>query len=295
MKTCIRIPRLFVPRDYEDWILPADGADGGRPQREGVRGVTVHGCIAPHLLRGNGEEEKLAAMRDNMYTALENGELEGLERGFLLVRRKTAFGVRRGILACVDLEELLPGGGGAVRLTAEADPALVNALVRERAQAVLEFPRTVLCYRDKRDKLMRALEEEELAPLYEIDTPQCTLNGEFIYDFIAEELLHDLMRYADPCFGVLDGNHTLLAARLFWEQTKAKLSEREARNHPARFALAEFVNLCDPAVQLTDAGNAPVKKDELLSMLKADKKYPAGGVRLREERISLEGREISYD
>lgn len=300
MKSCIRIPRLFVPQDQEEWVSPACDAPADLFQPlSGEERVSARDCIVPDFLRGGGEEAQFEKMRENMYAALENGEIERLERGCLLVRRKTSHGERKGILANIDLEEFAPEGGGTIRLSTETDSALVQSRLKEREYAVLEFPHTVLCYRDKRDKLMRALEEEELAPVYDFQTPLCSMQGEFIYDFIAEEVVHDLMKYADPCFGVLDGNHALVAAKLHWEQVKAHISAQEARNHPARFTLVEFVNLCDPAVVPVSAQNgAPAKKEELLAMFKADKKLPAkslalGGV--REARCSFEGREISYD
>ncbi len=300
MKSCVRVPRLYVPRDYESWVSPACDAPADLFQPlSGENGVSARDCIVPDFLRGNGEEKLFEKMRESMYTALENGDIERLDRGLLLVRRQTSHGVRRGLLANIDLEEFSPEGGSTIRLSTETDEALVRSRLKEREAAVLEFPHTLLCYRDKRDKLMRALEEEELAPVYDIQTPLCSVQGELVYDFISDEVLHDLMKYADPCFGVLDGNHTLVAAKLHWEQVKTKISVEEARNHPARFTLAEFVNLCDPAVVPASAANgAPAKKDELLAMFKANKKLPAKSLlpgSVRDVRCSLEGRDISYD
>ncbi len=300
MKSCIRVPRLFVPKDYESWVSPACDAPADLWQPlEGEGNITARDCLIPDFLRGGAEEAQLEKMRENMYAALEKGEIERLERGFVLVTRKTSYGERKGLLACVDLEEFSPEGGGAVRLSTETDPALVEWRARCRECAVLEFPHTVLCYKDKRDRLMRDLEEEELGPLYDFHTPLLSVTGEFVYDFLAEEIIHELMKYADPCFGVLDGNHSLAAAKLHWERVKEKISAGEAKNHPARFALAEFVNLCDPAVRPVYAeSGAAVKKDDLLALFKANKKLPAKSLLLgnvREQRCCLEGREISYD
>lgn len=300
MKNCIRIPRLFLPRDHEAWVSPPCDAPADLWQPlSGGESVSARDCMIPDFLRGGGEEAQFAKMRENIYAALENGEIERLERGFLLVQRETSRGVRRGLLACVDLEEFDPAGGGAVRLSTETDPELVAWRQRQREEAVLEFPHTVLCYKDKRNRLMNDLEEEELAPVYEFRTPLCSVKGDFIYDFIAEDVMHDLMKYADPCFGVLDGNHSLVAAKLHWERIKGTVSAHEARNHPARFTLAEFVNLCDPAVvPVYAADGAPVKKEELLTIFKANKKLPVKSLLLggaREGRCCFEGREISYD
>ena len=46
-----------------------------------------------------------------------------------------------------------------------------------------------------------------------------------------------------------DGNHSLATAKACWEEIKPTLSEKERKTHPARFALAELMNLHDPALE----------------------------------------------
>jgi hypothetical protein len=50
-------------------------------------------------------------------------------------------------------------------------------------------------------------------------------------------------------FAVGDGNHSLATAKTCWESIKATLSPSEIKNHPARFALCEVVNIYDPALK----------------------------------------------
>ncbi len=50
-------------------------------------------------------------------------------------------------------------------------------------------------------------------------------------------------------FAVGDGNHSLATAKAHWEEVKFTLSEEERKNHPARFALAEAVNIYDGALK----------------------------------------------
>lgn len=297
MKSCIRIPRLFLPRTgAEEWAAPP--CDCSRQEWEALsnerEGLSALSCTLPDYMRGKEEAERFEKIRDNMYAVLENGDVGRIERGFLLVHRQTPRGIRRGLVAAVDLEEF--SFEGEIRPSTEVFPVLTESRMRERERAILEFPHTVLCFKDRRDKLMRGLGEEDFEPLYEFALPGCVLSGYFIPDFEAGELARELYRYADPCFGVLDGNHTLAAAKMYWDKVKRGLSVLERRNNPARFALAEFVNLCDPAVQLADRETgAVVKKDDLLSLWKSCKRRPPKSFRLQEERYCLEGREISYD
>jgi hypothetical protein len=45
-----------------------------------------------------------------------------------------------------------------------------------------------------------------------------------------------------------DGNHSLAAAKVYWDELKKNLSEDERKNHPASKALVELNNVYDPAI-----------------------------------------------
>jgi hypothetical protein len=46
-----------------------------------------------------------------------------------------------------------------------------------------------------------------------------------------------------------DGNHSLAAAKLFWERRKPALSAAQRENDPARFALVELLNVHEPGLR----------------------------------------------
>ena len=50
-------------------------------------------------------------------------------------------------------------------------------------------------------------------------------------------------------FAVGDGNHSLAAAKAYYEQLKAAHPDEDLSEHPARYALVEVVNLHSPALQ----------------------------------------------
>jgi uncharacterized protein (DUF1015 family) len=51
--------------------------------------------------------------------------------------------------------------------------------------------------------------------------------------------------YGVLLFAVGDGNHSLATAKACWENLKKTMSEDELKNHPARYALVEIVNVHD--------------------------------------------------
>lgn len=289
MKGCLRIPRIYLALEAADWAIPLSAGGGERSPEIGDIGPRA--LLLPPAQFCSEDAELAEAVRKNMYGVLEEGAMRRLERGFVLVERTVRGTVRRGILACVDLEECTFGSKSMVRATMECDERIARGFGALRENALLEFPHTVLCYRDKRDKLMRWLRDEEWQPLYDFALPDGgRLCGQLMPAYAAEDVLHMLVSKADPAFGVLDGHNYLLAARRYWESLKPTLSAQEARNHPARFTLAEFVNLCDDGVRIEGA-----EKDEILSAIKTGKPLPHRAFSLVGERLLLEGREISYD
>lgn len=298
MRSCLRIPRLFVPvkKNFSRWAVPSpeEGSelDWERVASETGGAPSSLSLVLPDAKCAAAGEEELRAISDAQYRALWEGVLERLNRGCMLVER-TGSCKRRGILCLVDLEEVSESGKeGTARALREPDGARVEKRLALRKGSVLEFPHTVLCYRDKKDKLMSALEGEDLELVYEAPAGGGTVKGYFLPDFLSAEVIRDLMGKADPCFGVLAGEDDLFAAKRFWESCKTGLSLSESRNHPARYALAEFVNLLSEDV-IFSAG-AP-EKSELLSMLKGGKHYPIRAFSLLHGRDIFEGREISYD
>lgn len=259
MKSCIRIPRVFLPRnDFEKWAaIACDRFAHNRLYWERVAqekggAPSALSCIFPDAFLGDEDELRIKEVRESMYTHLESGVLERLNRGMIYVERTTSYGLRRGLLANIDLEEVsLNAERGAIRTATETLPQLVEARKRVRQAAVLEFPHAVLLYSDKRDKVLRGL-NDDLEPLYDVELQQGggKIAAYFVPDADAEYTVHDLIARADPCFIAVDGNHSLAGAKAHWEEIKATLSDAEARNHPARFMLAEFVNVYQGSVVL---------------------------------------------
>lgn len=258
MKSCIRVPRVFLPREnFENWAVVAcdrfahDPSYWERVARKVSDAPSVLSCILPDEFTEDDEEIRIKQIRENMFEHLESGVLERLNRGMILVARSTSSGVRRGILANIDLEEFSPLGekSAVIRASTDTIPSLVERRLHVRRASVLEFPHTVLLYRDKKDKIFRSL-DDDLELLYEIELLERggKISAYFIPDVDAEYLAHDLMGHADPCFVVADGNHSLAGAKAHWEEIKKTISASEARNHPARFMLVEFVNGLDDAV-----------------------------------------------
>jgi hypothetical protein len=104
------------------------------------------------------------------------------------------------------------------------------------------------------EKAFDMAEAEGLKPLYDTDLMLGSghIRGTFIPDGspIAESIVNGLKTLkADNADGLLflvgDGNRSLASAKAHWENIRGNLSEEEKLSHPARYALAEIVNIHD--------------------------------------------------
>jgi hypothetical protein len=61
----------------------------------------------------------------------------------------------------------------------------------------------------------------------------------------AMRALHDI---SDPLMVMGDGNHSLAAAKAYWDEIKQGVSEADQAGHPAKYGLVEVNNVYDPAI-----------------------------------------------
>ena len=259
MKNCLRIPRILIPREgFEKWAVIAcdqftsDREYWKRVERTVADAPSTLSFILPEVYLGEEDEERIAAIRENMYAALEGDFLSKLTRGVIFTERTTRTGTRRGIVACIDLEEYSSEEGVAapIRSSEEVVAERLAPRIAERREAPLEFPHAIVFYRDKKDRAVRALLREELEQLYDFDLMEGGghLTGWFVPADLAEEILPLLHTKGDPLFAVADGNHSVAAAKAHWEAVRPTLKKEELAHHPARFMLADLVNPYDASV-----------------------------------------------
>ena len=137
-----------------------------------------------------------------------------------------------------------------MRASEEVIRSRLQFRLAERESAPLEFPHTIVFYKDKRDKAVKSLLREELETLYDFELMEGGghITGKFVPEYIAADVVAMLHTKGDPLFAVADGNHAVAAAKLHWERVKAALRPEEQANHPARFTLVELVNILDDSV-----------------------------------------------
>ena len=223
----------------------------------GARPSTLH-IVQPEIdLERAGA--RIPAIHRAMREYLSNGTLvRAVRNGFTLTERTTASGARLGLVAAVDLEEydFTPGSGAMIRATEGTIRERIPPRLRIREGAPLECPHVMLLLDDPAHTVIEPLHARlrETAPLCDFELME---NGGHLRVWGVEgnalapvsDALAALWEKSDGfLYAVGDGNHSLATAKARWDALKPALSPGEAQTHPARYALAEIVNLHSPAL-----------------------------------------------
>lgn len=177
---------------------------------------------------------------------------------------------RLGIIGAVDLEcyDYTRGSDALIRATEGTVLERIPPRVAIRRDAPLEMPHVMLLIDDPAQTVIEPARKAcaDRAPIYDFDL---MLGGGHVRGRLLTKeeqttvinALQELItpaqmeaRYGDSSlapllFAVGDGNHSLATAKAAYEEVKAKIGAEAARSHPARYALAEIVNLHDPALE----------------------------------------------
>lgn len=196
-----------------------------------------------------------AAMRDY----LSRGLLEERE-GMVLIERTVSGGKKRvGLLLMLDIEAYdWKRVSVPIRATEDTIMSRLPARQEIRKNAMIELPHALVLIDDCRKEIIESLyaRREEMEKLYdfELNMGGGRIAGYAVPD--AEETLKKLAALLDPAlqtckygwdagilFAIGDGNHSFAAAKCMWEEIKAGLTPEEIKTHPARYILAEIVNI----------------------------------------------------
>ena len=176
--------------------------------------------------------------------------------------------IRHGLVLAVDLEcyDYHKGASSLIRATEATVLERIPPRVAIRRGADVELPHVMLLIDDPANTVLGALAKGTGEVAY--DTELMKKGGHITGRYLAKseqkevgQALDALItpeamtaRYADASlspllFAVGDGNHSLASAKAAYEEIKAAIGTEAAKGHPARYALAEVVNIHDDALK----------------------------------------------
>lgn len=264
---CVSVPEILLPQataDMSKWAVIACDQHTSDPAywqelEEYVKDApSALRLTLPEIYLSDDCSDRIAAIARSMRAYREKGIFRKLDKGFVLVERSTPFSPARfGIVLAVDLEAYSYEAGAKAQIKA-TEATIVERIpprLKIRESASIEFPHVMLLYDDREDSVLGALKarRDSLEKLYDFDLNMGGghVKGYFVPESDARSAAQAFSALADEdgvVFMVGDGNHSLATAKASWEKIKAGLSEEEQKDHPARFALAEAVNIYDDGI-----------------------------------------------
>ncbi len=270
---------ILLPRDaeYEKWAVIACDQFTSEPEywqeteklTEGA--VTALDLILPEIYLGEADVDKrIDKIAANMYGYLDSDVFEEHKNALIYVERIQTDGVlRAGVVGAVDLEEYdySKGSASQIRATEATVTERIPPRIKVREKAPIELPHIMILIDDEKKALIEPLAEhkDDMKKLYDFELMQGggRLAGWLLTDALRDELLEKLAKFSEKeafekrygladtaplTFAMGDGNHSLATAKAYYEKLKAANPDKDMSSHPARYALAEIVNLHSPAL-----------------------------------------------
>lgn len=242
--------------------------------QKAAAGPSTLDLILPEVYLEDGDvDQRVETIHETMETTLRD-VLTRTVNGFVYVERTEQSGrVRQGLVGKVDLEcySFRRGSGCAVRPSEQTVESRIPPRMKVRTGAALETPHIMMLADDPEFTVIEPIAacKDTLPKLYE---GELMLGGGHIAGWAVEDpaLIGQvqqaleqlgteqtmLERYpqavgrAPLTLAVGDGNHSLATAKACWEELKKTLTPEQAREHPARWCLAELCNVHSPAIEI---------------------------------------------
>jgi hypothetical protein len=278
----IAVPEILLPAktvDLSRWAVIACDQYTSQPEywkavakRVGDAPSALHLVLPEVWLGAPDENERIAAIAARMRDYLAKGVFAPPLRGFIAVDRSTPHvESRRGLMVALDLEryDWRPGARSLVRATEATVEERLPPRLRVRENAVLELPHVLMLIDDPAHTVVEPVSDAaaRATPLYDVELMdgagrvrgyEVTNEAEIarVERALGALAAPEVQRAkygasdGDPfLYASGDGNHSLAAAKLFWERRKPGLTAAARERDPARFALVELVNVHEPGLR----------------------------------------------
>ena len=262
---------ILIPKDgFEKWsVIACDQYTSDEKYWKDVENIvaydpsTLRITLPEIFLEGPDVSERVEKINETMKKYLSDGIFDEIKNTFIYVERTLRSDtVRKGIIGMIDLEayDFSPDSTTLVRATEKTVTERIPPRVKIRQNAPLELPHIMVLFDDPGDSIFSSLVKFKptMKKIYDFTLMKNSgyISGWKADGAAAEDIkkgFDDLLKRcyehsegkAPLLFAVGDGNHSLATAKTCWEAIKKDLTEEQKTTHPARFALAEAVNIHD--------------------------------------------------
>ena len=228
--------------------------------------------ILPEIyLSDNSVTNRINSINRTMADYLDSGVFEEYKNSYFYIERIQSDGkLRQGIVGMIDLEQYdySTGSNSPVRATEATVLERIPPRVKVRENAPVELPHIMILIDDEDRTVIEpvAAAKDNLKLLYSTSLIMGggSIKGYLVNESCAENIKSALVKLGDKdtfekkygiggvsplVYAMGDGNHSLATAKAFYERLKAENPDKDLTCHPARYALAEIVNLHSNALQ----------------------------------------------
>lgn len=270
---------ILIPNDTVDmnkWAVIACDQYTSEPEywdavtaKVGTAPSTLSLILPELYLEDSDVSERIGNIHTAMDKYIADGVFTEYKNAMVYVERVQSNGiVRKGLIGAIDLEkyDFSKGSTSEVRATEATVIERIPPRIKVRNGAPLELPHIMILIDDPEDTVIGALDKNSMKKLYETELMQ---NGGSISGYLVDEAAQEkidsaLSALADPeafnskyglngqpvlLYAMGDGNHSLATAKEYYEQLKKAEPDKDFSNHPARYALAEIVDLHSDALK----------------------------------------------
>lgn len=278
MNNALKPADIFVPKesvDMEKWAVIACDQYTSEPEYWNKTAEIVGNdysslnMILPEIyLEDSDVSDRISNIHNTMEKYLSENIFDEYKDSMIYVERIQSNGIlRAGIIGKIDLEEydFNKGSTSQVRATEATVIERIPPRIKVRDGAPLELPHIMILIDDDKKTVIEPLESQkkDMKKLYDFNLMQGggKISGYLIDNKKCADIISSLNKLGNAenfkekygsdnvlLYAMGDGNHSLATAKEFYEQLKRNNPDKDFSNHPARYALAEIVNLHSPAL-----------------------------------------------
>lgn len=264
----IKKPKILIPKNvnFEKWATIACDQFCARPKYWKELEETIadspstYKITFPEIcLSMKNIDEKIKSVWAEMDSYLKHDLFKEVNN-LILVEREVENGKKRlGLMVCINLDMY---NWERVRIPIRAtENTLLERLpvrIKIRSKAEVELPHAIVLIDNPEKNIIEPIyaKRNSLKCLYDFNLNMGGGNIKGYEVNNSNEVIAQIHALLDPSTqkakykhdaGILlavgDGNHSIATAKLHWENLKKTLSEKEQKDHPAKYMLVELINL----------------------------------------------------
>ena len=212
----------------------------------------------PEIYLSGDNSKRINKINNTMEEYIDKGIFKEYKNSFIYTERVIGGGkIRHGLIGAVDLEayDFRANSKSLIRATEGTVIERIPPRVKIRENAPLESPHIMILIDDDKKEIIEKIDKSKLEKVYDFDLMMESghITGYLVKN--TEEICRKFEKLLENqgenplLFAMGDGNHSLATAKTCWENIKKEIPEGEWVNHPARYALAEIVNIHDTSME----------------------------------------------